>query len=183
MDIKKGIALLKRQIKPKANPRAYEKLNLGCGYDYREGYLNVDMLWFVNPDILGDFRSLPNLPSNFYKEIIAQDCLEHIPRCDSKPTLREWHRLLAPNGVLKIRVPNLPGLLTLFNREDQQTLAAQENLIQCLFGTQALEGDWHLSGFSEMVLRSYLEEIGFDRIQFESMHDWLFNVTCYKKAS
>ena len=111
------------------------KLNLGCGFDIRPGYLNVDFQEFHHPDLVADIRKLEMLPSEFYEEVLAQDCLEHFPRCDTKPALAEWSRLLKPGGVLKLRVPNLLGLLELFTWESKQTIDDQETLVQCLFGT------------------------------------------------
>src|SRR4051794_39295293 len=54
---------------PLAHPR---RLNLGAGFDKRPGYLNVDLNDFHAPDLVGDVRSLPELPTGLYEEIIAQ---------------------------------------------------------------------------------------------------------------
>jgi predicted SAM-dependent methyltransferase len=156
------------------------KLNLGCGFDIREGYLNVDFQSFHNPDLVADIRKLEMLPSKFYEEVVAQDCLEHFPRCDTQPALAEWSRLLKSGGVLKLRVPNLVGLLGLFTRQDMQAIPEQENLVQCLFGTQAYNGDWHLTGFTQTLLSHYLTEAGFGNLQFSDRDHWLFEIVCTK---
>ena len=44
-------------------PRTRTRVNLGCGYDKRPGYLNVDLHGFHDPDLVGDVRSLPELPT------------------------------------------------------------------------------------------------------------------------
>lgn len=171
------------EIKPVSEFDALQyprKLNLGCGFDIREGYLNVDFQSFHNPDLVADIRKLEMLPSNFYEEVVAQDCLEHFPRCDTKPALAEWSRLLKSGGVLKLRVPNLLGLLELFTWQDKQSIADQEMLVQCLFGTQAYNGDWHLTGFTQPLLSHYLTEAGFGNLQFSSRDHWLFEVVCTK---
>ena len=52
--------------------RAYpDRLNLGCGFDRREGYTNVDFQEFHHPDLHADVRDLGMLPSDHYREIIA----------------------------------------------------------------------------------------------------------------
>lgn len=158
-----------------------QKLNLGCGFDIRPGYLNVDFQDFHNPDLVADIRKLDILPSDYYEEIVAQDCLEHFPRCDTEPTLAEWSRLLKSGGVLKLRVPNLIGLLELFLWEEKQSIEDQKTLVQCLFGTQAYEGDWHLTGFTQLLLEHYLEQAGFFKIKIQSKDHWLFDVVCEKK--
>jgi predicted SAM-dependent methyltransferase len=155
------------------------RLNLGCGFDIKSGYLNVDFQDFHNPDLVADIRSLTMLPSDFYEEIIAQDCLEHLPRCDTVPTLKEWFRLLKAEGVLRLRVPNLIGLLRLL--ESANLVEAQERLIQNLFGTQSYTGDWHFVGFTQLLLNHYLKEVGFSEVFFEVQDQWLFNVTARKR--
>ena len=157
------------------------KLNLGCGFDIRSGYLNVDFQDFHNPDLVADIRKLDMLPSGFYEEITAQDCLEHFPRSDTEPALAEWSRLLKTGGHLKLRVPDLIGLLKLFSWESKQSVEDQKVLVQCLYGTQAYNGDWHLTGFTQILLEHYLEKAGFNNIQFERKDHWLFEVTCQKK--
>lgn len=75
-----------------------KKLNLGCGFDIRPDYINIDFQDFHNPDLVADIRKLDMLPSGLYDEVIAQDCLEHFPRCDTEPALFEWSRLLKTGG-------------------------------------------------------------------------------------
>ncbi|TVP61801.1 MAG: methyltransferase domain-containing protein [Nodularia sp. (in: Bacteria)] len=157
------------------------KLNLGCGFDIRSGYLNVDFQDFHNPDLVADIKKLDMLPSDFYEEVVAQDCLEHFPRCDTEPALAEWSRLLKSGGILKLRVPDLVGLLELFLMESKQSVEDQKLLVQCMYGTQAYNGDWHLTGFTQILLEHYLQEAGFNQIQLERKDHWLFDVVCKKK--
>ncbi len=157
------------------------KLNLGCGFDIRSGYLNIDFQDFHYPDLVADIRKLDMLPSEFYEEIIAQDCLEHFPRCDTEPALAEWSRLLKSGGILKLRVPNLIGLLELFLMESKQSVEEHKLLVQCMYGTQAYNGDWHFTGFTQILLEDYLEKAGFHNIKLISKDHWLFDVTCEKK--
>ncbi|RYF60885.1 MAG: hypothetical protein EOO27_04180 [Comamonadaceae bacterium] len=55
-------------------------MNLGCGFDIRTGYLNVDMHDRQGPDLVADVTSLGMLPSEGFTEIVAQDVLEHVER-------------------------------------------------------------------------------------------------------
>jgi predicted SAM-dependent methyltransferase len=154
------------------------RLNLGCGFDRREGYLNVDFQPFHQPDLVSDVRKLDALPSAAYEEIVAQDVLEHLPRTDTLDTLREWARVLRPGGRLVLRVPDVIGLARLLaNRRD---LAEQEVLLQNLFGTQAYPGDFHHFGFTELVLRHYLAAAGFRVDELSHRDEWLFDVVAVR---
>lgn len=156
------------------------KLNLGCGFDIIEGYLNIDLHAFHNPDLVGDVCNLSMLPSGYYEEIIAQVILEHLPRCKTKPTLSEWNRLLKPNAILKLRVPNVIGLFSLFLKKEYQKINKQEELIQCCFGTQAYDGDYHFTAFTDLIIKHYLMEAGFYDIKITTKDDWLFEVIALK---
>lgn len=81
------------------------KLNLGCGEDKKEGYVNVDFHSHVNPDVVHDLNSLPYpFDSNSFEQIDAFHILEHL----DQPlfVMKELHRILRPNGLLRIKVPH-----------------------------------------------------------------------------
>ncbi len=158
------------------------RLNLGCGFDHKPGYLNVDFQEFHHPDLVADVAALSMLPSGHYDEIVAQDVLEHLARTQTLGALREWNRLLRMGGVLRLRTPNILGLADLLQRPDYQTMERHEELVQALFGTQRYRGDFHLTSFTELLLRGYLERSGFTVAALASRDEWLFDVTAEKTA-
>lgn len=80
------------------------KLNLGCGPDVREGWVNLDIANLPGVDVVYDIRKLP-LPfeSNSFDEVLCNDILEHL---EYVPLLKDIHRILADGGQLHIRVPH-----------------------------------------------------------------------------
>lgn len=166
-----------RTFDPAAFP---DRLNLGCGFDHREGYLNVDLNDFHDPDLIADVTDLHMLPDGSYREIIAQDVLEHLPRTATVPALREWSRLLDEGGLLRLRVPSVLDLAKLLSGAATETIERQEMLVQCLFGTQAYTEDIHLTTFTESLLRHYLEESDFRIRHWHLRDEWLFEVEAQK---
>ena len=82
-----------------------KKLNIGCGEDKKEGYINVDWSPLVGADVVHDLNVLPYpFESNSMELIEAFHVLEHL----EKPFLimKEFHRILAPGGVVHIKVPH-----------------------------------------------------------------------------
>lgn len=81
------------------------KLNLGCGGDKKEGYINLDWQGIVRPDIEHDLNVLPYpFPDNYFDLIEAFHVLEHLDRPFA--VMKELHRLLRPGGKLIIKVPH-----------------------------------------------------------------------------
>jgi SAM-dependent methyltransferase len=83
---------------------AADRLNLGCGTDIREGFVNLDAAALPGVDVVHDLDVLP-LPfeDGAFREIVCQDVLEHV---DLVGVLRECHRILAPGGAVHVRSPH-----------------------------------------------------------------------------
>jgi len=148
------------------------RLNLGCGFDLRPGYLNVDFQPFHKPDLVADVGKLDFLPAGYYEEILAQDVLEHLPRTSTRKILAHWNRLLAVGGLLHIRAPNALSILRQLADGKNQSVARQEESIQMLFGTQAYSGDFHFTSFTDLLLRHYLQVTGFDVLSITLPDAW-----------
>lgn len=90
------------------------KLKLGCGEEPKEdGWTYLDISDYVKPDIIWDLeRGLPPIIQNdSCEEIMGNHIFEHIRNFEH--LLFDCWRALAPDGLLKIRVPNVmvdPGM-------------------------------------------------------------------------
>jgi len=82
------------------------KLNLGCGYFKKEGYINnVDIRKEVNPDLVIDLNKYPYpFKDNTFEIIEAHHLIEHL----NSPfeCMFELHRILKNGGKLIITVPH-----------------------------------------------------------------------------
>lgn len=152
------------------------RINLGCGYDLRAGYLNVDLQPKHNPDLVADATHLPMLPSGHFEEILAQDVLEHFERDRTQPALDEWSRLLQPNGVLIVRVPSLLDMFEMLSAPDRREFAKAQEVVHLMYGTQAYTGDYHLTGFTPALLDGYLRRAGLLICEASLLHGWLFDI-------
>jgi len=81
-----------------------KKLNLGCGRNVKEGWINLDCVGLPGVDIVHNIEKLP-LPfdDEQFDEVRCDSILEHI---EYIPVLRDLYRILKPGGLLKIRVPH-----------------------------------------------------------------------------
>lgn len=80
----------------------YPKLNLGCGSDIREGYVNQDVVKREGVSDCFDLNIRRWLyPNNYFCEVVMQDVIEHLN--DPVAVLKEVRRILRSGGVCKIR--------------------------------------------------------------------------------
>lgn len=81
------------------------KLNLGCGFKYLAGWVNVDAYQCCNPDVVWDLNKFPYpWENNSVNRIYMSHILEHIP--DWWTAFTECARILKVGGTIEIRVPD-----------------------------------------------------------------------------
>jgi predicted SAM-dependent methyltransferase len=93
------------------------KVHLGCGYDIREGWVNVDLSFsppsnadiqskpdthFINYDLR---RGLP-LAGGSCDLIYSSHFFEHLEYADGERLMRDCYRVLRPGGVFRIALPD-----------------------------------------------------------------------------
>jgi len=80
------------------------RLNLGCGSDVREGWINCDMYPVDECVEHVDLTVFPfGFPDDYADVILFSNILEHVPR--PYETVKELHRVLKPGGRLIIEIP------------------------------------------------------------------------------
>ena len=78
--------------------------------------------------------------------------------------LREWYRVLKPQGILRTSVPDFAALVEIYRRTSDLNL-----VIGPLFGRQDYLYNIHYNVFDFASLRHDLEEAGFSNV---SLYDW-----------
>lgn len=84
------------------------KINIGCGRDYREGWVNTDISLATKADFYFDIGKETLLMEGDQAELVyISGVLEQIgPNDELRHALNECHRLLKPGGMIQIVVPN-----------------------------------------------------------------------------
>ena len=132
------------------------KLNLGCGYDKREGYVNVDAFPDGNPDVVCDLEKLPWIwETNSVDGVLFSHSLEHMGQQSSLflAIMKELYRVCKNGAVVEINVPHprhenfindpthvriiTPALLALFDKKNND--------------------EWKKSGISNSPFAHYLD--------------------------
>ena len=80
------------------------KINLGCGKDIKEGWINVDAIPLEGIDIVHNLNEFPYpFDDNSADYILMKHTLEHLD--DVVGVMEECHRILKPGGKIEIIVP------------------------------------------------------------------------------
>jgi len=131
-------------------------LNLGCGDDIKQGYVNLDIRKIKDTE-QADVRVLP-YEKESVDEIMAVDVYEHISFRESQQLLKHWVSLLKPGGKLIIRSPSIEVLarriLTSTCIEDI------EASIAFIFGNQDYEQNFHHTSCHPELMTHYLRSAG-----------------------
>lgn len=154
------------------------RLNLGCGNDIREGYVNVDFR-ATHPAVREVDLSVFPWPfdDESADEILMLDFLEHFPRAASAKILLECRRILTHSGRVIIQVPDaqilarvicggadfpcnrcganvecVDGVVMDCDKCGQCGLDAKDAAIQRMFGGQDYAGNFHQNAFDQESL-------------------------------
>ncbi len=88
-----------------ARPGSY--LNLGCGPNIDKGFINIDATWVPGLDICSDIRRGLPFSDGSIGGIFSEHCLEHLSLDEGRALLRECWRVLAPQSIIRVIVPDL----------------------------------------------------------------------------
>jgi len=182
------------------------KLNLGCGEDIKQGYLNVD---FRKTHPLVFECDLSKFPwpwkTNSVETVMMLDFLEHFKMSMTDVLMSEVTRILAPNGEVIIQVPDMDILSSAvlclpavpcnvcgshFGSEDDCAggcLQTRSGLAKAAFGRmyggQDYNGNYHMTGFNHLTIVELLKKHGFRGFSFVEKEHQFKNWNLKVKAS
>lgn len=114
-------------------------------------------------DFIADAANLEQFADNSIEAIYASHVLEHFYHGINNEvlkTMKEWYRVLQPNGKLFVSVPNLQTLCWLYTNPKLSVMERFE-IMAVIYGAQSNEYDVHKVGFDSELLGLLLEDAGF----------------------
>lgn len=138
------------------------KLNLGSGNSSNGGYTNVDIYPFPNVNVVHDIEKTLPFEDNSVEHIYTSHALEHCTMDAVPKMLKDWYRVLAPKGTIKIIVPELEGCVR--NFLDAPESERWGYRIEYIYGGQHNQTgqQLHKSGYTPARLEALLAEAGFE---------------------
>jgi len=137
------------------------KLNLGCGSYHMEGWVNIDQLESVNPDLLADAMDLP-YEANSVDEIYCGHLVEHLSWDEGQGALRHWLDILKPGGKIRVVVPDFDILA---KRYLDNPRSEKLKVLNNYFIYSYVQESPHRYFYSAGLLKEAMEMAGFKRVE------------------
>ena len=140
------------------------KLHLGCGKKYMPGFVHVDLLEYDHIDYRVPIDDLNFAQDSSVELIYACHVLEHTGRNNYERVLKEWYRVLEPNGILRVAVPDFSACVKHYLLKENLA-----DILGLLVGGQRDQYDYHKMIFDEKYLTKSLMQVGFKDVK---KYDW-----------
>lgn len=104
--------------KKEPNPLEKVKLHIGCGTNYFDGWINIDNNSDNNIqklDLNWDLRNPLPFNENSVDFIFNEHFLEHLTVEEGVKALKDFKRVLKPDGIIRIAMPNLIDCIKTYN--------------------------------------------------------------------
>ena len=156
----------------RAENRGTVYLQVACGGNYIEGWLNTDVFPHLALLFLDATKRFP-IKSNSVLYIFSEHFIEHISRCSVLSFFSESFRVLKPGGALRISTPDLESLTYAYlNNTDQiSELNQHSRKLGYRFAEYSVDvlnrvfmEDRHVCLYDSSVLEQMLTTVGFINI-------------------
>lgn len=142
-------------------------LNLGCGLNKFEGWVNADFFAFRSknkPDWMLDLRYPLNCDDNVWDGVFSEHTLEHLYPDQAKKLIQSIFRTMKPGTWFRLAVPDLKKYINYYSGQKEHDMFAHWDT-GCE-AIRALTQDYfHLSLWDAELLTRYLIEVGFINIK------------------
>jgi predicted SAM-dependent methyltransferase len=92
------------------------KLNVGCGNKFHSDWVNVDMISYSPKVKVVDLTKGIPFSDNSFDVVYHSQVLEHIPKEKAEYFIKECYRVLKPNGIIRVVVPDLENIVDEYKR-------------------------------------------------------------------
>jgi predicted SAM-dependent methyltransferase len=130
------------------------KLNLGCGNDIRQGYVNIDLNVDDKRVIKGDVSNLDtfSLTNDSVDEIIAIDIIQYFSYQQIVGVVSNWCQKLKPGGSIYIESVDYNMLSNMMFYD----LLASEVVNNVLYGDSGIKGIYNLPSIEALLKNNQL---------------------------
>ena len=146
------------------------KLHLGCGMNYLDGWVNIDVMDNAKVDIHSQIEDL-DYPDNSIDEILLMAVFEHFPRHVAIMQLRKFYKWLKNKGIINVLVPDFWG--TIKKMQESKSVREQQFWYRHIFGPQdTAQFGTHYDGFDVNKMLWMFQIVGFNEGKYMMFEQW-----------
>jgi len=154
----------------KLSGRKNQYLNVGCGPNSHPNFVNLDFFWRPNIELCWDINKGIPLETNSIKGIFSEHCLEHISYSQCLDVLKEFHRVVRPNGIVRLVLPDAELYFDLYSREKRGEFVEFPYADESMVGTEftpimainrVFRNHGHQFAYDARTLELMLRQVGF----------------------
>jgi len=145
------------------------KLHLGCGTKRKEGWINIDSVAALQPDLVQDISQPLPYDDLTVDEVLAEDLLEHFDKYLRFVVFYEWVRVLKIGGTITLQVPDFKKTLRKYFK------FGYDNFVDFIFGENMWESKTYIGhfgnhkwGYSKKTLPEFVKLFGIEQLSIET---------------
>lgn len=144
-----------------------KKLNLGCGRDYKKGWVNLDFNDQYYLDIIHNLDKIPYpFENSEFDYIYCSHILEHVG--DLFKTLKELSRILKKGGILHIRIPH-------FSNGNGYGDLSHKRFFGWFTFNQLIQG-YYNEEFYFKIIKKRFNFLAEEHYLMNKLFSWIFNI-------
>jgi predicted SAM-dependent methyltransferase len=113
-------------MKPNCQNKNTNYLNLGCGYRFNSKWTNVDFISTGKDVIAYDLTKGIPFDENTFDLVYHSHLLEHFPKTTAETFMKECHRVLKPQGILRVVVPDFEQIVRIYLMALEKAIAGSD---------------------------------------------------------
>jgi len=152
------------------------KLNVGCGFDYREGFVNIDgsdLLPRVDKVIdLNNDSLLNHFDIETVDFILAIDFIEHLFHWEAVKILNDFYKLLKSNARLELQLPDFKYICNAWHIPIEKKINSlyggqdiKQNSKRDIYREKFPEFFCHKYGYTQKTMKRELKQVGFSVVK------------------
>jgi len=145
------------------------KLHLGCGTKKMKGWINIDSVAALQPDLVHDISQPLPYDDLTVDEILAEDLLEHFDKYLRFVVFYEWVRVLKVGGTMTLQVPDFKKILRKYFK------FGYDNFVDFILGENMWESKTYIGhfgnhkwGYSKKTLPEFVKLFGIEPLSIET---------------
>jgi predicted SAM-dependent methyltransferase len=144
-------------------------LNVGCGPNIVSGFIHLDWDWLPGLDLCWDVRRGLPFKDHSLQGIYSEHCLEHLKLEETRAVLKEFRRVLEPQGLARIVLPNAGLYLDLYHRSRNGEWVTfpypEPGFTPLMYVNKVFSGYGHCYAYDADTLSQLLRDAGFSDVR------------------